>query len=74
MWEPVAPLDTIPSMKINLPEKLRQAAGLAPVEVQDETTQELYYLMSSGQYEKLRWILEVEQADPSIYEARDIYL
>ena len=59
-------------MKLSLPDQLRRAATQAPVEVQDEKTDDRFYLMSRGEWERIQRLLEAEEIDPSFYEATDI--
>ena len=63
-------------MKAILPDELRQAIeeNGPPVEVSDEQTKRVFYLISAEQYELLRRLLEPEAFDPSLFEADDIEL
>lgn len=60
-------------MAIDLSDEQRLALeqGTA-VEVHDGAR--TYYVISPDQFHKLRLLLEVEQADPSFFEAGDIHL
>ena len=61
-------------MKAILPDELRQAIeeNGPPVEVSDEQTNRVFYLISAEQYEILRRLLEPEAFDPSFFEAENI--
>lgn len=63
-------------MKAILPDELRRAIeeNGPPVEVSDEQTKRVFYLISAEQYELLRRLLEPEAFDPSLFEADDIEL
>ena len=60
-------------MAIDLSDEQRQAldAGRA-VAIHDGP--KTYYVISDGQFEKMKALLEVAQADPSFYEAGEIDL
>jgi hypothetical protein len=60
-------------MALDLSDEQRQAldAGRA-VAIHDGPR--TYYVISDGQFEKMRLLLEVEKADPSFFEAGDIEL
>jgi len=63
-------------MKTVLSDELRQAIeeNGPPVEVSDEQTSRVFYLISAEQYEILRRLLEPEELDPSFFEADDFEL
>jgi len=65
-------------MKTQLTEEQRQALldrGGPPLEVEDSTTDQVFYLISAEQYQKARRVLEgVEEIDPSLYEIEDVDL
>lgn len=60
-------------MAIDLSDEQRQAfdAGAA-VPIYDGP--KTYYVISDGQFEKMKALLEVAQADPSFYEVGEIHL
>lgn len=60
-------------MTVDLSDEQRQAldAGRA-VAIHDGPR--TYYVISDGQFEKMKLFLDVENADPSFYEAGDIEL
>jgi hypothetical protein len=60
-------------MVLDLSDEQRQAldAGHA-VAIHDGPR--TYYVISDGQFEKMKLLLDVEKADPSFYEAGDIDL
>ena len=60
-------------MAIDLSDEQRRAleAGRA-VPIQDGP--KTYYVISGGQFERMKTLLEVAQADPSLYEAGEIHL
>jgi hypothetical protein len=60
-------------MAIDLSDEQREAleAGRA-VAVQDGPR--TYYVISDGQFEKMKTLLDVEKADPSFYEAGEVHL
>jgi hypothetical protein len=62
-------------MKAPLSEEQRQAIrqpGGLPLEVDDEQTKQVFYLISAEQYQKARRILEgIEEIDLSLYEVDD---
>jgi hypothetical protein len=66
------------TMKAALSDEQRQAIqqpGGLPLEIGDQQTQEVFYLISAEQYRKARGILEgVEEIDPSFYEVEDVEL
>lgn len=59
-------------MKLNLPQDIRQAASRAPLEVQDISTSDRFYLMSQTEWQRITKLLEAEAIDPSFYEATEI--
>jgi hypothetical protein len=65
-------------MKATLSEEQRQAVGESgdrPLEIVDDATHRVFYLISAEQYEKARRILEgIEDIDPSFYEVEDVQL
>jgi hypothetical protein len=65
-------------MKTSLSDEQRQAIqqpGGLPLEIADEQTHEVFFLISAEQYRKARRILEgVEELDPSLYEVEDVEL
>jgi len=65
-------------MKASLSEEQRQAirqTGGLPLEIDDEQTNQVFFLVSADQYQKARRVLEdVEEIDPSFYEVEDVEL
>ena len=65
-------------MKASLCEEQRQAiqqVGGLPLEIADQQTNQVFFLISAEQYQKARQILEgVEEIDPSFYEVEDVEL
>ncbi len=65
-------------MKASLSEEQRQAiqqVGGLPLEIDDQQTNQVFFLISADQYQKARRILEgVEEIDPSFYEVEDVEL
>lgn len=63
-------------MKASLSEEQRQAiqqVGGLPLEIADQQTNQIFFLISAEQYQKARRILEgVEEIDPSFYEIEDV--
>lgn len=60
-------------MAIDLSDEQRHAldAGSA---VQIHDGRQTYYVISESQFQRMKMLLEVEQVDPSFYEAGDIHL
>ncbi len=62
-------------MKAALSDEQRQAIqqpGGLPLEIADQQTNQVFFLISAEQYQRARRILEgVEQIDPSLYEVED---
>jgi hypothetical protein len=53
---------------------IRQSTGL-PLEVSDQQTNEVFFLISAEQYERARTVFEqAEELDPSLYEFEDVKL
>jgi hypothetical protein len=65
-------------MKASLSEEQRQAiqqVGGLPLEIDDQQTNQVFFLISADQYQKARRILEgIEEIDPSFYEVEDVEL
>ncbi len=65
-------------MKAALSEEQREAIqqiGRLPLEIDDQQTNQVFFLISADQYEKARRVLEsVEEIDPSFYEVDDVEL
>jgi hypothetical protein len=65
-------------MRASLSEEQRQAIqqiGGLPLEIDDQQTNQVYFLISADQYQKARRILEgIEDIDPSFYEVEDVEL
>jgi hypothetical protein len=65
-------------MKASLSEEQRQAIrqlGGLPLEIADQQTNQIFFLISAEQYHRARRILEgVEEIDPSFYEVEDAEL
>jgi hypothetical protein len=65
-------------MKASLSEEQRQAvhqSGSLPLEVADQQTKQVFYLISAEQYHQVRPILEgVEEIDLSLYEIENVEL
>ncbi len=65
-------------MKASLSEEQRQAiqqVGGLPLEIDDQQTNQVFFLISADQYQKARRILEgLEEIDPSFYEVEDVVL
>ncbi len=65
-------------MKASLSEEQRQAIqqiGGLPLEIDDQQTNQVFFLISADQYQKARRILEgIEDIDPSFYEVEDVEL
>ncbi|HVC98495.1 MAG TPA: hypothetical protein VND64_32810 [Pirellulales bacterium] len=60
-------------MAIELSSEQRHALEAGrPVQLRDG--QRTYYIISGEQFERMRMLVEVEQADPSLYEAGEICL
>lgn len=56
-------------------EELRQALSQNhPVEIVDPDTGDVYVVVRRDQYERMRRLTEVEEIDPSFYEAEDVEL
>lgn len=58
---------------VKLTEELRQAVdknnGL--VQIRDERTNNVYYLVPAAEYQKLKALVEAEDIDPSFFEFED---
>jgi hypothetical protein len=65
-------------MQASLSEEQRQAIqqiGGLPLEIADQQTNQVFFLISAEQYQRARRILEgVEEIDPSLYEVEDVEL
>ena len=65
-------------MKASLSDEQRQAiqqTGGVPLEIDDQQTKQVFFLISADQYQRARRILEgVEEIDPSFYEVEDVEL
>jgi ribosomal protein L22 len=65
-------------MKASLSDEQRQAIqqpGGLPLEIADQQSNQVFFLISAEQYQKARRILEgVEEIDPSLYEVEDVEL
>jgi hypothetical protein len=65
-------------MKASLSEEQRQAiqqGGSLPLEIADQQSNQVFFLISAEQYDRARRILEgVEEIDPSFYEVEDVEL
>ncbi len=65
-------------MKASLSEEQRQAIqqiGGLPLEIDDQQTNQVFFLISADQYKRARRILEgIEEIDPSFYEIEDVEL
>ncbi len=65
-------------MKASLSEEQRQAiqqVGGLPLQIDDEQSNRVFFLISADQYEKTRPVFEgVEDIDPSFYEVEDVEL
>jgi hypothetical protein len=65
-------------MKASLSDEQRQAIqqiGGLPLEIADPQTNQVFFLISADQYQRVRRILEgVEEIDPSFYEIEDVEL
>lgn len=65
-------------MKASLSDEQRQAIqqiGGLPLEIADQQTNQVFFLISAEQYQRARPILEgVEDIDPSFYEVDDVEL
>jgi hypothetical protein len=65
-------------MKVSLSDEQRQAIqqiGGLPLEIDDQQTNQVFFLISADQYQKARRILEgCEDIDPSFYEVEDVEL
>jgi hypothetical protein len=65
-------------MKATLSDEQRQAiheSGGSPLEIVDDSTHRVFYLISAEQYQKARRLLEgIEEIDPSLYEVEDVRL
>jgi hypothetical protein len=65
-------------MKASLSEEQRQAiqqVGGLPLEIDDQQTNQVFFLISAEQYHRARRVLEgVEEIDPSLYEVEDVEL
>ena len=65
-------------MKAALSDEQRQAihqSGGVPLEIADQQTNQVFFLITAEQYQRARRILEgVEEIDPSFYEVEDIEL
>ena len=63
-------------MKASLSEEQREAirqVGNLPLEVDDQQSNQTYFLISAEQYQRARGILGgVEEIDPSFYELEDV--
>ncbi len=65
-------------MKPILTDELRQAlldSGGRPLEIIDDSTHRVFYLISAEQYQQARRFWErIEEIDPSLYEVEDVHL
>jgi hypothetical protein len=61
-------------MQLNEQERQVVLSSAAPVEVCDEQTREVYYVLTREQYRKMKALLDAEEIDPSFYEVTDIEL
>ncbi len=65
-------------MKASLSEEQRQAIqqiGGLPLEIDDQQTNQVFFLISADQYQKARRVLEgIEDIDRSLYEVEDVEL
>ncbi len=65
-------------MRATLSEEQRQAiqqVGALPLEIADQQTNQVFFLISAEQYHRARRVLEgVEEIDPSLYEIEDVEL
>jgi hypothetical protein len=63
-------------MKASLSDEQRlaiQTVGSLPLEIADQQTDQVYFLISAHQYYRVRPVLEcIEEIDPSLYEFDDI--
>ncbi len=59
-------------MKVSLSDEQREAIqrdGVLPLEIADQQSNQVFFLISAEQYQRARPILEgVEEIDPSFYE------
>ncbi len=60
-------------MVLTLTTEQRQAVAQAsgPVEVRDEQSQRVYYLIAADEFKRMKAFLEAEDVDPSFFEFDD---
>jgi hypothetical protein len=60
-------------MILTLTMKQRQAVAqtAGPVEIRDEQSQPLYYLVPADEFQRMKAFLEAEEIDPSFFEFDD---
>ena len=52
-----------------------QRTGALPLEIADQQTNQVFFLISAEQYRRARRIIEgIEEIDPSLYEIEDVNL